>query len=145
MDVSLVNEQELTDIDPNPDNTDYWQARNIRRHMKNVKPAMMTVGGWFDAEDLFGALRLYSAAEKQSPGANNTLVMGPWIHGGWANNRAVKNDAVAHPIQVNPGSTPSRRTSQFADSFRPVINQASPSARAPASASTNTGMESAAR
>jgi len=45
----------------------------------------MTVGGWFDAEDLFGALRLYSAAEKQSPGANNTLVMGPWIHGGWAN------------------------------------------------------------
>jgi putative CocE/NonD family hydrolase len=63
----------------------YWQARNIRQHMKNVKPAMMTVGGWFDAEDLFGALRLYSAAEKQSPGANNMLVMGPWIHGGWAN------------------------------------------------------------
>jgi putative CocE/NonD family hydrolase len=46
---------------------------------------MMTVGGWFDAEDLFGALRLYSAAEKQSPGADNTLVMGPWIHGGWSN------------------------------------------------------------
>jgi len=65
--------------------SDYWQARNIRQHMKNVKPAMMTVGGWFDAEDLFGALRLYSAAVKQSPGANNTLVMGPWIHGGWAN------------------------------------------------------------
>jgi predicted acyl esterase len=53
--------------------------------MKDVKPAMMTVGGWFDAEDLFGALRLYSSAEKQSPGANNTIVMGPWSHGGWAN------------------------------------------------------------
>jgi putative CocE/NonD family hydrolase len=65
--------------------SEYWQARNIRPHMKNVKPAMMTVGGWFDAEDLFGALRLYSAAENQSPGANNTLVMGPWVHGGWAN------------------------------------------------------------
>ena len=62
----------------------YWQARNLRQYMKNVKPAMMTVGGWFDAEDLFGALRLYSAAEKQSPGANNTIVMGPWNHGGWA-------------------------------------------------------------
>ena len=62
----------------------YWQARNIRQYMKNVKPAVMTVGGWFDAEDLFGALRLYSAAEKQSPGASNSIVMGPWVHGGWS-------------------------------------------------------------
>jgi putative CocE/NonD family hydrolase len=62
----------------------YWQARNIRQHMKAVKPAVMTVGGWFDAEDLFGALRLYDAVEKQTPGANNMLVMGPWIHGGWS-------------------------------------------------------------
>jgi uncharacterized protein len=62
----------------------YWQARNIRQHMKAVKPAMMTVGGWFDAEDLFGALRLYSSIEKQSPGASNMVVMGPWVHGGWS-------------------------------------------------------------
>jgi uncharacterized protein len=62
----------------------YWQARNIRQHMKGVKPAMLTVGGWFDAEDLFGALRLYQSAEKQSPGSENTVVMGPWIHGGWS-------------------------------------------------------------
>jgi len=62
----------------------YWQARNIRQYMKSVKPAMMTVGGWFDAEDLFGALRLYSSTEKQSPGAQNMVVMGPWVHGGWA-------------------------------------------------------------
>ena len=62
----------------------YWQARNIRQYMKAVKPAMLTVGGWFDAEDLFGALRLYGAAEKQSPGAENMVVMGPWVHGGWS-------------------------------------------------------------
>lgn len=62
----------------------YWQARNIRQYMKDVKPAVMTVGGWFDAEDLFGALRLYAAAEKQSPGAANSIVMGPWVHGGWS-------------------------------------------------------------
>lgn len=62
----------------------YWQARNLRQYMKAVKPAVMTVGGWFDAEDLFGALRLYGAAEEQSPGANNIVVMGPWIHGGWS-------------------------------------------------------------
>jgi putative CocE/NonD family hydrolase len=63
---------------------EYWQARDIRRHLKDVKPAVMTVGGWFDAEDLFGALETYRAIEKSSPAAVNTLVMGPWFHGGWA-------------------------------------------------------------
>jgi uncharacterized protein len=62
----------------------YWQSRNLRAYMKDVKPAVMTVGGWFDAEDLFGALRLYGAIEKQNPGSNNMLVMGPWVHGGWS-------------------------------------------------------------
>ena len=62
----------------------YWQARNTRPHLKNIKPAVMTVGGWFDAEDLFGALNTYKAVEQQSPGAYNILVMGPWFHGGWS-------------------------------------------------------------
>jgi putative CocE/NonD family hydrolase len=65
---------------------EYWQARDLRRHLKNIKPAVMTVGGWFDAEDLFGALNTYQEIEKNSPGANNMLVMGPWYHGGWARN-----------------------------------------------------------
>jgi hypothetical protein len=62
----------------------FWQARNLRPHLTNIKPAVMTVGGWFDAEDLFGALNTYKSVEKQSPGAYNILVMGPWSHGGWA-------------------------------------------------------------
>ena len=62
---------------------DWWKARNIRSHLKNVKPAVMTVGGWFDAENLFGALEVYRAVETQSPGTFNILVMGPWVHGGW--------------------------------------------------------------
>ena len=62
----------------------WWQARNTRPHLKNIKPAVMTVGGWFDAEDLFGALHTYKSIEKQSPGAYNILVMGPWFHGGWS-------------------------------------------------------------
>ena len=44
----------------------------------------MVVGGWFDAEDLFGALHTYEAIEQQSPVNNNYLVMGPWTHGAWA-------------------------------------------------------------
>lgn len=61
----------------------YWQARNIRPHLKNIKPATLVVGGWFDAEDMFGALKTYEAIEKQSPNNNNRLVMGPWTHGAW--------------------------------------------------------------
>ena len=61
----------------------YWQARNIRPHLKNVRCAVMTVGGWFDAEDLFGPLETYRATQRQNPGITNLLVMGPWAHGGW--------------------------------------------------------------
>ncbi|MFO0954169.1 MAG: CocE/NonD family hydrolase [Isosphaeraceae bacterium] len=64
----------------------WWQARNLRPHLKDVKPAVMTVGGWFDAENLFGALECYKAIEKSTPGATNVLVMGPWLHGGWSRN-----------------------------------------------------------
>ena len=62
----------------------YWKARNIRPFLKNIKPAVMVVGGWFDAEDLYGALNTYEAIEKQNPVNKNYLVMGPWTHGAWA-------------------------------------------------------------
>lgn len=62
----------------------FWKARNIRQHVRNVKPAVLTVGGWFDAENLFGALEVYKHAEANSPPPNNHLVMGPWDHGGWS-------------------------------------------------------------
>ena len=63
---------------------DYWKARNIRPHLKNIKPAVLVVGGWFDAEDLFGSLRTFEAIRQQSPANNNIrLVMGPWTHGEW--------------------------------------------------------------
>jgi putative CocE/NonD family hydrolase len=63
---------------------EFWKVRNIRTHLKDVKPAVLVVGGWFDAEDLFGALQTYKAIETQTPGNNNRLVMGPWTHGGWS-------------------------------------------------------------
>ncbi len=72
------------DIAKHPNYDAFWQSRNLRPHIKNVKHAVMTVGGWFDAENLFGALKVYENNEKNSPGAFNMLVMGPWYHGGWA-------------------------------------------------------------
>lgn len=62
---------------------EFWQARNLRPHLKNIHTAVMTVGGWYDAEDLFGALNIYRAVEQNNPGITNLLVMGPWYHGGW--------------------------------------------------------------
>ncbi|WP_207435853.1 CocE/NonD family hydrolase [Sabulibacter ruber] len=67
-----------------PNYDSFWQAMNIRPHLKNIKPAVMVVGGWFDAENLFGALETYKTIEKNNPKTYNTLVMGPWFHGGWA-------------------------------------------------------------
>lgn len=72
------------DLYSHPNRDAWWEARNIRPHLKNVKPVMLEVGGVFDAEDCFGAWQTYKAIEKQSPGANNRLVMGPWYHGQWA-------------------------------------------------------------
>ena len=67
-----------------PNYDDWWKARDARRAMYNIKPAMLTVGGLFDAEDCYGAWNLYKAIEKQNPGIHNKLVMGPWSHGQWS-------------------------------------------------------------
>ncbi|MHB1021768.1 MAG: CocE/NonD family hydrolase [Acidobacteriaceae bacterium] len=62
----------------------YWQIRDLSQHMIGVHAAVMTVGGWFDAEDLTGPLKTYRAIEKANPGITNTIVIGPWVHGGWS-------------------------------------------------------------
>jgi hypothetical protein len=67
-----------------PNYDDFWQAGNILPHLNSVAPAVMTVGGWFDAEDLYGALKIYRSVEQRNPGLFNVLVMGPWAHGGWS-------------------------------------------------------------
>lgn len=67
-----------------PNYDEFWQSRNILPHLSEVAPAVMTVGGWFDAEDLYGPLKIYRSIEEKNPGIFNILVMGPWPHGGWA-------------------------------------------------------------
>ncbi len=63
---------------------EYWKIRDLSPHMHNIHCAVMTVGGWYDAEDLSGPWRTYRAIEKDNPGTVNTIVEGPWVHGGWA-------------------------------------------------------------
>jgi putative CocE/NonD family hydrolase len=69
-------------VHPNYDQ--YWKSRNISAHMKNVRCAVLTVGGWFDAEDLVGPRKIFHAIAQFNPAASNKLVLGPWAHGGWA-------------------------------------------------------------
>ncbi|RQO64240.1 X-Pro dipeptidyl-peptidase [Pedobacter sp. KBW01] len=71
------------DLFKHPNLDTFWKARLITPHLTNVKPAVMVVGGFFDAEDAYGTFATYKAIEKQNPGANNILVAGPWYHGGW--------------------------------------------------------------
>jgi putative CocE/NonD family hydrolase len=78
-DISFWNE-----MMDHPNYDAFWQARNLLPHLKNCAPAVMTVGGWFDAEDLYGALKTYAAVEKNNPKSFNVIVMGPWAHGGWS-------------------------------------------------------------
>jgi putative CocE/NonD family hydrolase len=66
-----------------PNYDEFWQSRGIIQHLEKIKPATMIVGGWFDAEDLYGPLETYKNIEKRSKNYN-TLVMGPWSHGDWA-------------------------------------------------------------
>ncbi len=70
-----------------PNYDTFWQKRNLLPHLNNIKPAVLTVGGWFDAEDLYGPLNIYKTIEKTTPGARNSIVMGPWGHGDWANEK----------------------------------------------------------
>lgn len=63
---------------------EFWKSRSIQSHLKNIAPAVMTVGGWFDTEDPIGPLLVYRETERNNPKNANFLVMGPWNHGGWS-------------------------------------------------------------
>ncbi len=71
------------DIIEHPSYDDFWKARSTPQHLKNVKCAVLTVGGLFDAEDIYGPWDVYAHVEKLNPGIWNCLVVGPWSHGGW--------------------------------------------------------------
>jgi len=62
---------------------DFWKARDLGPQLRNVKPAVLAVGGWYDANDLYGTLLVHESIERQSPGTSNRIVVGPWSHGEW--------------------------------------------------------------
>ncbi|AFL81996.1 putative hydrolase, CocE/NonD family [Aequorivita sublithincola DSM 14238] len=82
---------------------EFWQSRGIIQHLKDIKPAVMFVGGLFDAEDLYGPFNSYQAVEKSSTNYN-TIVYGPWSHGDWArakDRQAIGNIYFGDSISIN--------------------------------------------
>ncbi len=67
-----------------PDYDDFWKRKNLLPHLHNIRCPVMLVTGWYDAEDLYGSFEVYRSVEEKNPGISNTLVVGPWAHGGWA-------------------------------------------------------------
>jgi uncharacterized protein len=63
---------------------EYWQSRNVPQHLKNINHPVLIVAAWFDAQDFYGPFRMYRAMEEYNPGNRTYLVLGPWLHGGYA-------------------------------------------------------------
>ena len=72
------------DIITHPDYDAFWQSRAVPPDLRGVTHAVLVVGGWFDAEDLYGPLAVYKTLRAQDPSAKARIVMGPFRHGGWA-------------------------------------------------------------
>ncbi|MGA2071986.1 MAG: CocE/NonD family hydrolase [Terriglobia bacterium] len=68
--------------------SDYWKSRDPLPYLKDITAAVMTVGGLFDAEDIYGPPHTYEAIRNQSPNTVNILVEGPWSHGQWNGDQA---------------------------------------------------------
>jgi hypothetical protein len=86
----LVDDFFMKEMIEHPNYDEVWQKKGVIQHLNKVPStvATMIVGGWFDAEDLYGPLETYKAIEKHQPNNYNTMVFGPWSHGGWASNSA---------------------------------------------------------
>jgi len=63
---------------------EYWQKQDVLQHLNNIKHPILNVAGWFDAEDFYGPMSIYYTIEEKNPDNKSILVVGPWLHGGWA-------------------------------------------------------------
>ncbi len=75
------------EIRRHPDYDDFWKARTPAPHLKDIKPAVLVVGGSFDTDDCYGAVNTFKLIKKQSPETDLHFIYGPWYHGGWHNSK----------------------------------------------------------
>lgn len=71
------------DIAAHPDYDAFWRERNAAASLKDIRPAMLLVGGLFDAEDNYGPLECWRRIKAESPETDVSMCLGPWPHGSW--------------------------------------------------------------
>src|ERR1700744_2115720 len=67
-----------------PNYDQHWKDRNVLYHLHDIKTPTLVTGGWYDAEDLYGAVNTYKTLVKENPNTPIYFTMGPWVHGGWS-------------------------------------------------------------
>ena len=89
--LSNMNARYLHDVSPTWNHfmahstyDDYWQQGNTLQHLDSVTVPTLNVVGWWDAENLGGALDIYDRLEPLDRDDKSRLVVGPWSHGQWA-------------------------------------------------------------
>jgi len=61
----------------------FWSSRGVRSSLHSVAVPTLVVGGWWDQEDLYGAITTYKILEGFDKQNLVSFVEGPWRHGGW--------------------------------------------------------------
>ena len=76
-----------------------WSSRGVERALTTVAVPTLTVGGYYDQEDMYGPQAEYQALEPQDRKHENFLVLGPWRHGSWNSSaRHLGNVEYGEPI-----------------------------------------------
>jgi uncharacterized protein len=60
-----------------------WSSRGVEHHLDAVTVPTLSVGGYYDQEDMYGPQEEYSTLEPHDAKHENFLVLGPWRHGSW--------------------------------------------------------------
>jgi putative CocE/NonD family hydrolase len=77
----------------------FWSSRGVEHHLDAVSVPTLSVGGYYDQEDMYGPQIEYSTLEPRDTSHQNFLVLGPWRHGSWASSsRRLGNLNYTEPI-----------------------------------------------
>ena len=77
----------------------YWSSRGVQRWLNKVTVPTLTVGGYYDQEDMWGPQQEYASLEPHDDKNENFLVLGPWRHGSWSSTtRHLGNVEYGEPI-----------------------------------------------
>jgi uncharacterized protein len=76
-----------------------WRSHGVENDLHAVAVPTLTVGGYYDQEDMWGSQEEYATLEPFDTNHENFLVLGPWRHGYWSSSsRRLGNLNYGEPI-----------------------------------------------